>query len=552
MKNYFILGIALLCFTACKDRKNEGSASGDALYKPRPKLVVGIVVDQMRYDYLPRFWHSYGEGGFKRMVAEGFNCKNNHFNYIPTYTAPGHASVYTGTTPAYHGIIANNWYEKETDKMVYCTDDETVMPVGTTDNLGKMSPRRMQTTSVADQLRLATQMQAKVIGISIKDRGAILAAGHTANAAYWFRSGEEGHFITSSYYMNTLPDWVNAFNTSGKADEYIKVWNTLYDIDTYKESGPDNNPYEGKFNGESAPVFPHDLPKLKAENDNYGILNYTPFGNSLTTDFALAAIDGEKLGEDDITDFLAISYSATDYVGHRFGAHSKEVQDTYLRLDKDLERLFKALDEKVGKGNYTVFLTADHGAVHAPSYLQSLKIPAGYFDGLAFRTKLDSFLTARFKTDKLIKNISNNQLFLDVETLKRLRLETETVEKAIAGEIRNYKDIAAVYTGTGMKTQNYTQGLGYVLQKGYHPKRSGNVLLVLDPAVVSYPETGSTHGSGFTYDTHVPLLFFGKGIRHGETTGRTEISDIAPTVSALLGIAFPNGATGNPIGEVME
>ncbi|MCB0375981.1 MAG: alkaline phosphatase family protein, partial [Sinomicrobium sp.] len=423
MRKYLFLLSVLLYFVACNDQKNTPSASGKGLYKSHPKLVVGIVVDQMRYDYLPRFWDKYGEGGFKRMAAEGFNCRNHHFNYIPTYTGPGHASVYAGTTPATHGIIANDWYDKETGTMVYCVGDSTVSPLGTSAAAGKMSPRNMRTTSVADQLRLATQMQGKAIGISIKDRGAILPAGHAASAAYWFNPGKEGVFISSSYYMDELPGWVTAFNASRKVDTYMQVWNTLYPIDTYDESGPDDNPYEGKFTGEDAPVFPHDLPKLSAQNGDYGILNYTPFGNSLTTDFAIAAIEGEHLGGDDVTDFLAVSYSATDYAGHRFGVNSKEVQDTYLRLDKDLERLFNVLDENVGKGNYTVFLTADHGAVHVPAYLESVKIPAGYFEAPAFAARLNAFLKSRFKTDKLVKNISNQQLFLDQELIAEAGLE---------------------------------------------------------------------------------------------------------------------------------
>ncbi len=552
MRNYLLLLVALSCLAGCKDQQNKTSASGEASYSTPPKLVIGIVVDQMRYDYLPRFWDKYGEGGFKRMVNEGFNCKNNHFNYIPTYTGPGHASVYTGATPAAHGIIANDWYDKEIDKTVYCAGDNNMSSIGTTDDAGKMSPHRMKTTTITDQLRLATQMRGKVIGISIKDRGAILPAGHTANAAYWFHGKEEGAWISSSHYMDKLPQWVTNFNTSDAAENYKKTWNTLYDINTYTESGSDNNDFEDKFEGEEAPVFPHQFQALWEENDGFNIIKTSPFGNSLTTDFAIAAIDGEQLGSDDITDFLAVSFSSTDYVGHHFGVNSKEVQDTYLRLDKDLERLFNALDEKVGKGNYTVFLTADHGAVHVPAYLQSVKIPAGYFEGSELASQFGEFLKTRFKTDKLVKNSSNYQLFLDHELMDELDLEPDAVEAAIAKELLSYKNIAEVYTGTNMRTQNYTQGMAYLLQKGYNHKRSGDILIVLDPSVISYPKTGSTHGSGFIYDTHAPLLLFGKGINQGETTKRTEITDIAPTISSLLNIAFPNGATGKPIKEVID
>ena len=516
-----------------------------------PKLVVGIVVDQMRYDYLTRFWNRYGEGGFKRMINNGFNCKNNHFNYTPTYTAPGHTSIYTGTTPKVHGVIANDWYDKTLDKSVYCAGDNNVIQIGTTDEAERMSPHQMLTTTVTDQLRLATQMKGKVVGVSIKDRGAILPAGHTG-IAYWFHGKDEGVWVTSSYYMNELPKWVNKFNKSNAADNYKKTWNTLYDISSYTESGTDNNDFETGFEGEEAPIFPHKLDFVWDKNSGFDIIKSSPFGNSLTADFALAAIEGEDLGKDDITDFLAVSFSSTDYVGHNFGVNSIEVEDTYLRLDKDLERFFNALDVKVGEGNYTVFLTSDHGAIHVPSYLQSVKIPAGYFDNSEFKSKIKDFLHKKYGNDKLIKNISNSQIFLDHHLLKTLHLELIDVEKAIAVEMINYKGVAEVYTAGDMMSQNYTKGMAMLLQNGYNHKRSGDVLFVLQENVISYHMKGSTHGSGFNYDTHVPLLFFGKGINNGETTKRTEIIDIAPTISVLLGISFPNGATGSPISEVIE
>lgn len=545
MKKYYFLLLLLISFTNSISQEKQ---------KPfeRPKLVVGIVVDQMRYDFITRFWHRYGNGGFKKMISEGFNCKNNHFNYIPTYTGPGHASIYTGTTPSTHGIIGNDWYDKVLKESVYCAGDVNVTQIGTDSEAERMSPHRMLVTTVTDQLRLATQMKSKVIAISLKDRGAVLPGGHTANAAYWFRGKDEGAWVTSSYYMNELPAWVKKFNASDAAQKYKTVWNTLYDTSTYTESGSDKNNFEGKFKGESEAVFPHNFPELWDQNEGFDMIKSSPFGSSITTDFALTAINEEGLGSDNITDFLAISYSSPDYVGHKFGVNSVEVEDTYLRLDKDLERLFVELDKKVGKGNYTVFLTADHGAVHVPSYLQSVKIPAGYFDGSEYTSKLNSFLIKEFNSDKLIKNTSNYQIFLDLEVLKNLGLKLNDVEKAIADEIINYEGVAEVYTSGDMRSGNYTNGMKELVQNGYNHKRSGNVMVILQPAVISYDKTGSTHGSGFNYDTHVPLLFYGAGINKGETTDRTEITDIAPTISTLLGISFPNAATGQPISKVID
>nr|WP_247716546.1 alkaline phosphatase PafA [Sinomicrobium weinanense] len=519
----------------------------------KPKLVVGIVVDQMRYDYLTRFWERYGDGGFKRLINEGFNCRNNHFNYIPTYTGPGHASVYTGTTPSMHGIIGNNWYDKENDEMVYCAGDDTQQSVGTTSKAGKMSPHRVKTTTVTDQLRLATQLKGKVVGVAIKDRGAILPAGHAANAAYWFHGKDEGKWISSSYYMDELPKWVDKFNRSGKVKEYMTTWNTLYDIDTYAESGPDDNPYEGKFKGEKTPTFPHKLKKLEKHNGGYDILKSTPYGNSLTADFALAAIDGEELGQDDITDFLALSFSCTDYVGHQFGVNSKEAEDTYLRLDRDLARLLSELDKKVGKGEYTVFLTADHGAVHVPAYLQSLKIPAGYFNILDFTVHVKNFAREKYNVDGLISNISNGQIFIDHTVAKEHDLNIRQIQEDLVEEIMQYKDVEKAFTASAFTGAEFTERLTALLQRGYNQKRSGDVLYVLAPSVIVYSKTGSTHGSGLNYDTHAPFLLYGKGIKKGKSTVKeTHINDIAPTISALLGIGFPSGTTGKPVFEALE
>ncbi len=550
IKNIFSL---LLVFFFCMSIKAQNTVIEKIPTNgTNPKLVVGIVVDQMRYDYLTRFYNKYGEGGFKRMMNEGFNCKNNHFNYIPTYTGPGHTSVYTGTTPKYHGVISNGWYDKETKKSVYCAGDNSVQSVGTKGNAGQMSPHRMKTSTFPDENRLFTQMRGKTIGISIKDRGAILPAGHTANAAYWFHGEDEGHWISSSFYMNDLPKWVKDFNASEAVEAYFKVWNTLYDINSYTESGSDLNTFESGFKGKKTATFPYDLNALKAKNGGFNILKMTAFGNSLTTDFALAALEGEQLGKDAITDVLAISYSSTDYIGHNFGVNSKEVEDTYLRLDKDLERLFATLDAKVGKGAYTVFLTADHGAVDVPAYLQSVKIPAGYLNNDERKEKFQKFLLNTYGTTEILEKVSNNQIFLNREKIKTLGLNLRDVQDAVVNEQITYKHISKAYTATTMSSVNFTTGIEALLQNGFNQKRSGDVLLVDDPAHISYKKTGSTHGSGLNYDTHVPLLFFGKGIKKGQTFQKTEITDIAPTMSALLGISFPNGAIGQPLEFVLD
>ena len=549
--NHYIKSIVFLLiigFTSCLPKKEEKTTN-----PTRPKLVIGIVVDQMRYDYLTRFEKKYGDGGFKRLLKNGFSLENAHFNYIPTYTAVGHTSVFTGTTPSHHGIIGNNWYDKFEKKSIYCVDDNNYKTVGNDGDGGKKSPYRMLTTTVTDQLKLAQNMQGKTIGIGIKDRSAILPAGHTANGAYWFDGGSKGQWISSSFYMDALPKWVADFNNSGIADEYLKQpWETLYDISTYTESIADDNNYENTFKGEEKPTFPHDIPNLRSKNNNYSIIKAIPAGNSLTTDFAKAAIIGENLGKGEFTDFLTLSYSSTDYVGHQFGVDSKEIQDTYLRFDKELESLLLFLDKQVGKDNYTIFLTADHAAVQVPSYLQSVKIPANYLSSGKLLNYVNNITKQYFNSDGFIENISNFQIFLNKENIEKKKLSVEKVAEIINENIINYKGIYKSVTAKTLQRTEFNKGILNHLQNGYNQKFSGDVLLIPNPSTIIYSKKGSTHGSGYSYDTHVPIIFYGNGITKGSSKKHYEIIDIAPTISNLLEIEFPNGSSGKIVDEIFK
>ncbi|APZ45026.1 alkaline phosphatase [Polaribacter reichenbachii] len=545
-KNIFLLSLSLLFFFGCKSNETTHT-------QPKPKLVVGIVVDQMRYDYLTRFYDRYSENGFKRLLNNGFSLENAHYNLIPTYTAVGHTSIYTGTTPSNHGIISNNWYDKFLKKSIYCVDDANYNTIGNDSNDGRKSPHRMYSTTVTDQLKLAQNMNGKTIGVAIKDRSSILPAGHTADAAYWYYGKDKGDFISSSFYIDELPKWVVDFNNTDKAESYVETpWETLYDIDTYTNSIVDDNIFERKFKGETTTAFPHDIPTIKEKNGNLDILKAIPNGNSFTTDFAKAAIVGENLGKSNYTDFLAISFSSTDYVGHQFGPASKEIEDTYLRLDKDLADLFSFLDQQVGKDKYTIFLTADHAVVNVPAYLQSLKIPAHYLDTKQFRDDILSITQKYFNSKELIENVSNYQIFFDKKKIESLGLDKNKVADKIVEEIVNFEGIYKAVTAKTLQTTHFSEGIMNSLQNGYNQKFSGDVLMIPFPGTLASGRTGTSHGSGYSYDTHVPIIFYGNGIKQGVSKKRYNITDIAPTIANLLKIEAPNSSSGKIVDEALK
>jgi predicted AlkP superfamily pyrophosphatase or phosphodiesterase len=512
----------------------------------KPKLVVGIVIDQMRYDYIFRYWDKFGNNGFKRLVNQGFFCKNTNFNYVPTYTAPGHAAIYTGTTPAVNGIIANEWYDKTSGKNKYCVSDETVTGIGTDASEGKRSPANMLTTTICDELRLSSNMKSKVIAIALKDRSAILPAGHTANAAYWY-DGSNGSFISSTYYMNELPTWVTDFNKKELAKKYLsQPWNTLLPIEHYVESLPDNNQYETLAKGETKPVFPHNLPELMNKNGGLNLIRNTPFGNSLTKDFAIETILHENLGKSTATDFLAISFSSPDYIGHAYGPNSVEQEDDYLRLDNDLADLLKCIDAQVGINNTLLFLTADHAAPEVPAYLNDLKIPSGYVNEKLMIDSLKKQLMRKYG-DSLILSYSNQQVFLNHQFIETKKISLDTVLMDVVYYFKNVMEVSEVITAQTLNNNQFTEGVCYMMQQGFNTKRSGDVLINYLPGYINHPATGTTHGSPYSYDTHVPLIFYGWTIKHGSSVNPVFITDIAPTLATMLNIPFPNGCKGKPI-----
>lgn len=525
----------------------------------RPKLVVGVVVDQMRQEYLYRYQGKFGDGGFRRLMKDGFMLTNAHYNYVPTYTGPGHASVYTGTTPAFHGIIGNDWWDKGLRKTVNCVEDDRQTPVGTVDGNGDVSPWRLQSTTITDELKLFFQKRSKIIGISLKDRGAVLPAGHLANGAYWFDS-KSGKFISSTYYQTQLPAWAEKFNAQKIADGLLnQVWNTKLPIEQYTESGPDDSPYERILKGKDKPVFPYDLKTLRTLNGNFDLISSTPMGNDIVELFAESALSGEELGKDDITDFLAVSFSSTDIIGHAMGPNSVEIEDTYIRLDKNIADLLTTLDNSVGKGNYLLFLTADHAVVDVPQSLVDLHVPAGNgTDGNALKTELNNHLHSYFPGKDLVESVSNNQVFFN-SSLFGSDPKIAGVELLIATEmtmayLQAKEGIAQVYSRSVLRQSDYKEGgVKGMIVRGYHSRRSGDIAFEWEPGwVAGGGKQGTTHGSPYSYDTHVPVIFFGKQVAPGTSSLYHPITDIAPTLSVLLGIKFPSACTGQPVSEMID
>lgn len=538
---------AIACFSLL-----TASATPNTDPSERPKLVVGIVVDQMRQEYLLRFYDKFGEDGFKRLMNQGFMARNAHYNYIPTYTGPGHASVYTGTTPATHGIIANDWYSRELKRTVYCAEDTTVSAVGGSEGAGQISPRNMLSSTITDQLKMTTQGRSKVIGISIKDRGSALPAGHRADAAYWY-DGSTGEMMTSTFYMEELPSWVQQFNKQKLPAKYLsQTWNPLLPLEEYTASTADDSEYEVRFSDDRPSTFPYELKELNKNSNSYGLLSTTPFGNTLVVDFAKAALAAESLGQGAETDFLAVSFSSTDYVGHAFGAQSVELEDTYLRLDRDLADLLNTLDEQVGEGNYLVFLTADHAVVDVPKLLVDTNMPGGYLNVSKISTIIEQELKDKYGDGKWIEHASS-QLLLDHQLIEDKGVELEEIQDFVADRLMDFKGIKETFTATTMRKFEYTRGQRKLLQMGYNFQRSGDVLFTIEPGFLNSSRMqGTSHGTGYNYDTHVPMLFYGWGIKAGESVQYHRITDIAPTLSMLLNITLPDGANGQPVQELFE
>ncbi|MBX2932182.1 MAG: alkaline phosphatase family protein [Chitinophagaceae bacterium] len=517
----------------------------------RPKLVVGIMIDHMRWDYLYRYQNRYDSNGFNRLLNGGFTCENTLISYTPTATACGHASVYTGTVPAINGIASNNWWDMKEHKYVYCCDDKNVTGIGSNTKKGMMSPRNMVSNTITDELRLATNFKSKVIGVAMKDRGSIFPAGHSANAAYWYDE-EKGIFISSSFYMKDLPQWVKDFNAKNWADKYYaEGWQTLYPINTYTMSTKDDNNYEKtKWLDVEKPVFPYNFSKFMGKD--YTKFWYMPQAITYTFEMSKAAIAAEHLGKNNVTDFLAISISSTDYMAHTFGPNSIEAEDMYLRLDRDLAAFLEHLDNTIGKGNYLVFLTADHGGPHIPDFLKEHNLPAGSLQLKNAVKEINNTIQEKFGVKNAIAYQTYYNISLNYLNIDSAKADAEKIKEFIIQELENVEGVYRVVDKKKLETSGLQPIIKERLLNGYFPNRSGDIQVIPLPQWMRDTPKGTDHSLWNAYDAHIPLVWYGWGVQQGSTHRETYITDIAATLAALLKIQMPNGCIGHVITEVIK
>jgi predicted AlkP superfamily pyrophosphatase or phosphodiesterase len=516
--------------------------------REKPKLVVGIIVDQMRFDYLYRFQKYYGPDGFNRLMNSGSNFTFAHYNYSQTSTALGHATIYTGTTPFYHGIIGNDWYDRTLGKRTSSVNDPTEKTIGSNDSEGLASPRRLLSTTITDQLKLDSGGKSKIISVSLKDRSAVLPGGHIADQVYWYNI-KTGEFISSSYYMNSLPEWLIKFNNKKLINTYITMPWTLSRPETdYVTNNPDESRYEEDVFNEGRTSFPHSLKNIK-EDQKTRVIESTPFGNKIVAELAKAAIEGENLGNGKTTDFLAISFSSTDIIAHAYGSFSYEVEDTYVKLDETIADILKTLDNKIGKGNYLLFLTADHAAMDTPAFAKEKKLPSGGLSSDKVVETLKSFTAQKYGVDNLIENYSNRQIFLNKNIIRDKNLNLHEIEQAVADWLRNnFEMISTICTRDQLEGKFPTREPINAILNGFNPAISGDLAFDMKPGLLPrVQEKGTTHGSAYSYDTHVPLIFYGWHVPQQTVNAPVYTVDIAATIANLLKIMEPSACIGIPL-----
>jgi predicted AlkP superfamily pyrophosphatase or phosphodiesterase len=534
------------------------NAGGQGAYLPpdKPKLVVGIVVEQLRFDQLEKFRNRLSENGIRRLLNEGTYFQNASFQYILTQSAPGHATISTGAEPSQHGITSDNWYLPLRNELIYCTKDISVDPVGGSYESGLHSPINLQASTFSDELKMATNKNAKVFSVGLKENPVILSAGHSADGAYWYDK-ISGTWMSSTYFVNSLPVWINDFNATKHSESYLNnPWILLRPLSDYSDCVPDSNQYETGFN--SVNYFPYDLKKLSTRGRNnadrdLSFIMETPFGNSLTTDFAIKLIEQEGLGTDDVTDFLSVCYASTDFIGHRFGPSSYEMADAILRLDRDVENLMKYLNDNLGKKNVLVYFTSSHGISEIPAVLEANRIPSGYFRQNQALQLLRSYLNAVYGEGDWVRGYVEKQIFLNRTLIEDAKIPIEEVQKKVARFIVQFTGVASAYPYSAFESNDFGNGNLKRIINNYSPQRSGDVIVTLSPGwVEKHDDYVTDHTSPYEYDTHVPLIWYGWAINRQTVARKVNMTDIAVTLSSLCKVPYPNASTGEPMFELFR
>ncbi len=526
---------------------------GTKIPSEKPRLVIGIVISQMRHDYIYRYWDKFEKNGLKQLITRGTLCKNTSFNYLLSQEGVGHSTIATGTVPASHGIVSKEWYLNLQDKIIRNIDDEKQKTVGGSYEAGKFSPVHLMSTTYSDELRLSNNFKSRVFSISLEAAPAIFSGGHTANGAYWFDK-ESGNWISSTYYIDSLPAWVNDFNNKRLADTYMeREWNTLLPVDQYTESLPDNNKYETGIEG--CITFPYSLSGLnrkKKRKTDYSILASTPFGNTLTKDFAISTIVNEELGKDEYTDVITVAFTATENIGNLFGPNSVEIEDALLRLDNELAHFLSFIDEYIGKENTLIYLTSDHGVAQIPTYLSDFKIPSGYFNQNGAISLLKSALNNVYGKGDWVKAYHSQQIYLNRTLIEDAGISLAEFQNYTAQFILQFTGVANTITSTTLQTTNFTSGIFEKIQNGFNQKRSGDVIINLKAGWVEKDSGSTNHNSSYAYDSRIPLIWYGWKTGRSTILRPVDITDIAPTISTFLDIAYPNACSGIPVLELIK
>ncbi|OFY67052.1 MAG: hypothetical protein A2V64_13685 [Bacteroidetes bacterium RBG_13_43_22] len=528
-----------------------GGLRGQGPYIPpdKPKLVIGIIVEQLRYDQLERFRSRLGQNGIRRLLNEGTNFQNASFQYMLTQSAPGHATISTGAEPAWHGITSDSWYLPLRDELIYCTRDMNVNSAGATSESGQHSPINLQASTFTDELKMSSGKNAKVFSVGLKEHPVILSAGHSADGAYWL-DNSSGSWISSTWYIDSLPAWVNDYNAMKYPESFLNSkWELMRSVQEYSDCISDINAFESGFNGQNS--FPYDLRKIG--NHDMSVLFETPYGNSLTTQFAKKLIENEGLGKDDITDFISICYTSTDYIGHRFGPSSFEMADAIFRLDKEIEDLMTYVIDSIGKMNILVYFTSSHGISEIPGILESNRIPSGYFRQDQALYLLKSYLKALYGEGEWLKGYSERQIFLNRILLEDSKISLEDAQKKVARFIVQFSGIASAYPYSAFEVNDFGQGNLKRIINNFSPQRSGDVIISFHPGwVEKVNDKVTNHNSPYDYDSHVPLVWWGWSIDRAVVSRKVNMTDIAPTLSSLLKVPYPNACSGEPLFELFR